>query len=95
MKPRDCGISGHSHSTSPATCASIGQPLTPMVSGKLAQDSTSVARELIGAGDAARLADAELRRDVDDIGVPEARHAALEELKEIQRLAAALDLDRR
>ena len=92
MKPRDSGIGGQRHSTSPATCASIGQPLTPMVSAKLAQSSTSSPVSWYGAGDAARLADAELRRDVDDVGVREARRLALQELEELADLAAALDL---
>ena len=41
LKPRDCGIGGNVKVTSPATCCSIGQPLTPMESSNEAQPSTS------------------------------------------------------
>src|SRR5579872_2525129 len=49
------------------------------------------AREHMAADDAPGLADAELRRQVDDVGFLEARHRA-QEIEGIDRLAAALDL---
>ena len=44
LKPRD-PMGGQPHSTSPATCISSGQPLTPIVSSKSAQPSTSSPRQ--------------------------------------------------
>src|ERR1700723_2768688 len=41
LKPHDSGIGGNLKITSPATCDSIGQPLTPMESSNEAQASTS------------------------------------------------------
>ena len=60
--------------------------------GKACAGEHVVAGKLIKAGDAAGLADAELRRHVDDIGVGKAGRLALQELEESQRLAAAFDL---
>ena len=51
-----------------------------------------LAAELIRPGDPPRLADAELRRGIDDIGIGEARRLALEEFEELHHLAAAFDL---
>src|SRR6185437_2302140 len=45
--------------------------------------------ELIGADDAARFADADLRGDVDDVGVFEAGRAVLDEGERVERLLAA------
>ena len=95
LKPRDSGIGGQRHSTSPATCSSSGQPLTPMVSAKSAQPSDVVAAQHVLADQAARLADAELRRDLEQVGALEAGHALAQEAQVVDRLAPALDLARR
>src|SRR4029077_6574069 len=50
-----------------------------------------LAAQHITANDAPRLADAELRRQVDDVGIFEAGHRA-QELERLDRLAAAVDL---
>src|SRR5262249_27902039 len=51
--------------------------------------------ELILTGDAARFANAELRRRIDNVGVAEAWRFALEEVEERRGLLAAFDLARR
>src|SRR5258705_12964601 len=51
-----------------------------------------VAAELVAAGHPAGLADADLRRDVDNIAVGETGRRALEELEKGEHLAAAFDL---
>src|SRR5262249_34669769 len=50
-----------------------------------------LARELIATHDTARLADAELRWQVDDVGILETRHRA-QELKGLDGLPAPIDL---
>jgi hypothetical protein len=53
-----------------------------------------VAGERIAAGDAARLADAELRRNIDDVRIGEARRTRFQKREERERLAAAFALAR-
>ena len=95
LKPRDSGIGGQRHSTSPATCSSSGQPLTPIVSAKLGAADDVVAGQHVLADQPARLADAELRRDLEQVGVLEAGNARAQEAQVVDRLAPALDLARR
>ena len=92
LKPRDCGIGGQRHSTSPATCSSSGQPLTPIVSAKLAQPSDLVAAQHVLADEPARLADADLRRDLEQVRRLEAGDARAQEAQVVDGLAAAFDL---
>ena len=73
------GIGGQRHSTSPATCSSSGQPLTPIVSAKLGAAEHVVAAQHVLADQAARLADADLRRDLEHVGALEAGHARAQE----------------
>ena len=46
MKPREPGMSGQRQITSPATWFSIGQPLTPTVSEKLAPEGRAGAEQV-------------------------------------------------
>ena len=63
--------------------------------GKARAGKHVIGGELVMADDPAGLADAELRRDVDDIGIGEARRLAAQEFEERQRLAPAFDFARR
>src|SRR5215831_6434558 len=51
-----------------------------------------VTGQLVAAGDAAGLPDADLRRDVDDVGLGKTRYIALEKIEIRARLPAAFDL---
>ena len=62
-----------------------------MLSSNEAQPSTSSPRQHVAADHAAGFADAELRRQVDDVGFFETRHRA-QEFERLDRLAAAIDL---
>ena len=92
LKPRDSGIFGQRHSTSPATCSSSGQPLTPIVSAKLGAADHLVAAQHVLAEQAPRLADAELRCDLEQVRVLEAGHARAQEAQVVDRLAPTFDL---
>ncbi len=91
LKPRDSGIGGNLKMTSPATCC-FHRPAVD-ADGILERGAAEhvLARQHVTADHAPGLADAELRRQVDDVGFFEARHRA-QEFERLHRLPAALDL---
>ena len=76
----------------PSPWISIGQALMPMLSSKARRRQDVVARQRIEPLDAPRFADADLRRDLDDGRLLEARHLGLQEAEVLDDLAPAFDL---
>ena len=91
LKPRE-SFGANTNFTSPLMCASTGHPWTPIVSAKSRQPKMSSSVSRYSPSDAPRLADADLRRDLDDVGLLEARRAFLDELEHVPALLAAFDL---